>query len=219
MSNLRKHITQIKEETEIKEVSKMIVESRIREIIGGPDFFERYNSLSEDKKIMVSYQLFCELNELDSYGLLEEQQDLWSAFKGLFGGFSGMMSSGIETLAEPIIGKALSMIGFDPNWYWTKVIVSYMTTKPTELIRSFTSCEAFSKLLAESVVEGFVMELQQSSGQMGNNLIVNFLRNSIGNSMKQYTDPLAKEMSKTICKFFSSLIKNIGNLQTKLAGT
>ena len=96
MSNLRKHITQIKEETEIKEVSKMIVESRIREIIGGPDFFERYNSLSEDKKIMVSYQLFCELNELDSYGLLEEQQDLWSAFKGLFGWSRANLQSSLK---------------------------------------------------------------------------------------------------------------------------
>ena len=117
MSNIRKHITQIQEEKEIKQVSRVIVESRIKELIGGPDFFERYNKLSEDKKVVVSYQLFCELNELNSYGLIEEQ-DLWSAFKGLFGGFGGIFSSGLETLAEPVVRKALSYIGFDENWFF-----------------------------------------------------------------------------------------------------
>jgi hypothetical protein len=41
MSNIRKHITKIQEEREIKQVSRVIVESRIKELIGGPDFFER----------------------------------------------------------------------------------------------------------------------------------------------------------------------------------
>jgi galactose-1-phosphate uridylyltransferase len=174
MSNIRKHITQIQEEKEIKQVSRVIVESRIKELIGGPDFFERYNKLSEDKKVVVSYQLFCELNELNSYGLIEEQ-DLW-----------------------------------------TSVIVSYLTSRPSELISSFRSCEAFSKLLSEAIIEAFVMELQQSS-KLTNNMVVDFIRNSVGNSAKQFTDPLSKELSKTVCNFFSSLVKNIGGLQTKLA--
>lgn len=215
MSNIRKHITQIQEEKEIKQVSRVIVESRIKELIGGPDFFERYNKLSEDKKVVVSYQLFCELNELNSYGLIEEQ-DLWSAFKGLFGGFGGIFSSGIETLAEPVVRKVLAFIGFDENWYWTSVIVSYLTSRPSELINSFRSCEAFSKLLSEAIIEAFVMELQQSSN-VTNNMVVDFIRNSVGNSAKQFTDPLSKELSKTVCNFFSSLVKNIGGLQTKLA--
>lgn len=219
MSNLRKHIDKIKDETEMKKVSRMIVESRIQEIVGDSNFFDRYNLLDEEKKIVLSYQLFCELNELESFGLIEEETDLWTAFKGLFGGFGGIMSSGVETLAEPIIGKALGLIGFDTNWYWTKVIISYMTTRPSELIRSFSSCELFSKLLAKAMVEAFIMELQEGSGAIGNNLIVDFLRNSIAGSMKGYTDPLAEKLSEKVCGFFSSLVKNIGSLQGKLAGT
>ena len=213
MSNIRKHITQIQEEREIKQVSRVIVESRIKELIGGPDFFERYDKLSEDKKIMLSYQLFCEINELNSYGLIEEQ-DLWSAFKGLFGGL--FSNTGIETLAEPVIRKVLAGFGFDENWYWTNFIVSYLTTRPSELINSFRSCDAFSKLLAEAIIEAFVMELQQNS-KITNNLIVDFIRNSVGNSAKEFTDPLSKEIGKTVCNFFSSLVKNIGGLYTKLA--
>ena len=35
--------------------------------------------------------------------------------------------------------------------------------------------------------------------------------------MKNYTKTMSKELSKTVCNFFSSLVKNIGGLQTKLA--
>ena len=71
MNSLKKHIEVIKEESERKEISRVIVESRIRELIGGPDFFDRFNDLSEDKKAEVAFQLFTELNNLESYGLLE----------------------------------------------------------------------------------------------------------------------------------------------------
>lgn len=214
MSNIRKHIIKIQEEREINQVSKVIVESRIREIVGGPDFFERFSQLSEEKKMVVSYRLFCELNELDSYGLIQEQ-DLWSAFKNMFGGFSGMFNTGIETIAEPIIGRVLEYVGLDRSSYFAKVVISFMTSNPRELIRAFTSCEGFSKLLAESLIEAYVME-QQEKYQATNNMVFNFLRNAIGNAVKGLTDPLAKELSKTVCSLFSTLIKNIGDLSTKL---
>lgn len=216
MNSLKKHIEIIKEESERKEISRVIVESRIRELIGGPDFFDRFNNLSEDKKATVAFQLFTELNNLDSYGLIEES-DLWTGLKNLFGGLTGMMGSGIETLAEPIVSKALQYIGFDPNWYWSKVIVSYLTTNPAELIRSFTSCEKFSLLLAKSIIEAFTMELQSQSN-VTNNVVVSFMRNAIGNSLQGYTDELGGELSKTLCKFFDKLTSNVSSLTTKLSG-
>ena len=60
-------------------------------------------------------------------------------------------------------------------------------------------------------------EVNSQNSKITNNLIVDFIRNSVGNSAKEFTDPLSKELSKTVCNFFSSLVKNIGGLQTKLA--
>lgn len=216
MNSLKKHIEIIKEENERKQVSKVIVESRLRELIGGTDFFDRFNNLSEDKKVVVAVQIFTELNNLESYGLLEES-DLWSGLKKLFGGLTGMVGSGLETLAEPIVSKALQYIGFDPNWYWSKVVVSYLTTNPAELIRSFTSCEKFSALLSKALVEAFVMELQSQSS-IANNVVVSFMRNAIANSLKGYTDELADELGKTLCQFFDKLTSNVSNLTTQLSG-
>jgi hypothetical protein len=48
--SIKRNLQIIKEERERKQISISIVESRLSTIMGGKDFFVRYNSLSENKK-------------------------------------------------------------------------------------------------------------------------------------------------------------------------
>ena len=98
------------------------------------------------------------------------EQDLALSFKNIFGNLFG---SSVQTLAEPMIRKLLEFFGLDPNSYFTNTVVSFITSDPRELIGAMGSCEKFAKLLAESLSEAFVMEIQESLG--GEGMLFDFL--------------------------------------------
>jgi hypothetical protein len=206
-SLIKKNLEIIKEERERRDLSISIVESRLN-TIGGHDFFNNFNQLTESQKLKVSFLVLQEINTIIEYDLVTEQ-DLASTFKSIFG---NVFDSGIETLAEPIIRKILEAFGLDPKSYFSNTIVSILTSNPLELIKAMSSCEKFTKLLAESLTEAFVMEIQQSFD--GDSMLFNLLRNSIGGAIKDvsFVNNLSKQLSSTVCNLFDKVGSNAKNL-------
>ena len=99
----------------------------------------------------------------------------------------------------------------------TNFIVSYLTSKPTDLIKSFGDCRLFSKLVAESVAESLVMSLQEAKGFDG--IGYSFLRNSLGGVIKEssFIEGLEGSFSKGICELFSKFTGNAEKVQAKLS--
>jgi hypothetical protein len=206
-TSIRKHIELIKEEKERKIVSLSIVESRF-ESIGGKDFFDKFETLSENQKLRMSFLILQEMNTILRYDLVTEQ-DLASAFKNIFG---NLFSSGLETIVEPILRRLLSAFGLDPKSYFSNTVVSFLTTNPSELISAMSSCQKFSKLLAEALAEAFVMEIQESFEMEG--ALADFVRNSLGGAIKDisFIDNLTNKISSVVCNLFSNLGSNAENL-------
>ena len=72
--------------------------------------------------------------------------------KSIFGGFFG---NATQTFFEPLLGKLVYPLfgeGFMSNF-----IISYLTSRPSEVIKSMSDCKLMTNLIAESVVEGMVM--------------------------------------------------------------
>jgi hypothetical protein len=211
-SSIRKNLQLIREEKERKDISILIVESRLR-TLAGDDFFKNFNKLSESRKIKTSFLILQEMNTILQYDLISEQ-DLALSFKNIFGNLFG---SSVQTLAEPMIRKLLEFFGLDPNSYFTNTVVSFITSDPRELIGAMGSCEKFAKLLAESLSEAFVMEIQESLG--GEGMLFDFLRNSLGGAVKDvhFVDSLTKQLSTTVCGFFTKIGSNAKNLIGQLS--
>ena len=206
--SIKRNLQIIKEERERKQISISIVESRLSTIMGGEDFFVRYNSLSENKKVKLSFYILKELNTIVEYDLISEQ-DLSSTFKNLFG---TLFTSGFETILEPVVRFVLEKVGMEPKSFMTNTVVSLLTTNPMRVIEAMTSCQKFSKLMSEVLSEAFVMEIQQSVG--GEGQVMNFLRNSIGGAVKdtKFVEALTNQISSKVCTIFSTLFKNAKNL-------
>lgn len=207
-NSIRKNLQVIQEERERKQVALSIVESRLLAVAGGSDFFERFDTLSENQKVKVSFMMLMEMNTILEYGLVSEQ-DLASQFKGLFG---NLFSSSFESIMEPVVRKILEWLGLDPKSFISNSVVSLLTTNPREVIEAMGSCQKFSKLMAEVLAEAFAMEVQQSV--QGEGFLLDILRNAVGGTLKEteFVNSLTDQISGQVCKIFSTLFNNAKNL-------
>ena len=78
-------------------------------IVSNVKTIDDYNKLSETKQLKLNFTILQELSFLQENSLINEQADFASIIKDLFGGLFG---GGVETIAEPVIGKILDSLGF-----------------------------------------------------------------------------------------------------------
>ena len=95
-------------------------------------------------------------------------------------------------------------------------IISYLTKRPSEVIRSMSDCKLMTKLLAESVVEGMVMSLQNQKGF--NAPGYSFLRNTLGDVIEgtEFAKGIENSLSNTVCSLFSKFTNNAKKVEAKL---
>jgi hypothetical protein len=208
---VRQSLLEVKKQKNKNLIKENLVKSRILMLVEHIKTKDDFNELSENKKAQLSFNILRELSYLESNGLILEQ-DLGGALKGIFGGFFG---NATQTFFEPIIKKMI--VPFFGEGYMTNFIISYLTSKPTEVIKSFSDCKLFSKLVAESVAESLVMSLQQAKGFDG--IGYSFLRNSLGGVIKEssFIEGLEGAFSKGICELFSKFTSNAEKVESKLS--
>jgi hypothetical protein len=207
---IRRSIIETKERKERKLIGEQLVKSRLSAIVEHIQDEDDFNNLTEDKKAQLSYNILSELSYLQSNGLISEV-DLSSAFKSLFGGFFGNVT---QTVFEPLIGKIVYPLfgeGFMSNF-----VISYLTSRPSEVIKSMSDCKLMTKLVAESIVEGMVMSLQRQKGFDAPGY--SFLRNTLGDAITGtgFVSSLENSLSKTVCSLFGKFANNAKNIESKL---
>jgi hypothetical protein len=207
---IRRSIIETKERKERKLIGEQLVKSRLSAIVEHIQDEDDFNNLTEDKKAQLSYNILSELSYLQSNGLISEV-DLSSAFKSLFGGFFGNVT---QTVFEPLIGKIVYPLfgeGFMSNF-----VISYLTSRPSEVIKSMSDCKLMTKLVAESIVEGMVMSLQRQKGFDAPGY--SFLRNTLGDAITGtgFVSSIENSLSKTVCSLFGKFANNAKNIESKL---
>ena len=207
---VRQSLMEIKEQKEKYLIEQKIVKNRLLVIVEHIKDEDEFNRLSENEKSQLTFNILQELSYLQNSGLLSEQ-DLGGALKSVFGGFFG---NATETFFEPLLGKIVKPLfgeGFMSNF-----IISYLTKRQSEVIKSMSDCKLMTKLITESVVEGTVMSLQQQKGfdSQGYSL----LRNSLGNAIEgnEFAINIENGLSKPICELFDKFTENAKRIESKL---
>lgn len=210
---VRKTLVEAKEEKQKQIIQERLVKTRLSVLVEHIQDEDDFNNLTEDKKVQLSYNILSELSYLQSNGLISEV-DLSSAFKSLFGGFFGNVT---QTIFEPLIGKIVKPLfgeGFMSNF-----IISYLTSRPSEVIKSMSDCKLMTKLVAESIVEGMVMSLQRQKGFDAPGY--SFLRNTLADAITGtgFVSGIENSISNTVCELFGKFANNAKKVEAKLKTT
>jgi hypothetical protein len=210
---IRKAIIEAKEKKETLLIEEKIIKSRLLVIFENTNNIKNFNSLSEKKKLNMSFRLMNEINYLQQTGLIKEDFDLTGIFKGLFGNIIG---GGVETFVEPFVNSFLSAIGL--SGYWKNVIISFVTNNPARIVKAFSNCKEMTKILAEALVEGVVMTFQKEKGLggFGYDLIRNTLLNTIDKSA--IGQKFEEGLSETVCGLFGKIGDNAKKVSASLGG-
>jgi len=207
---IRQSLLETKENKEKNLIKETLVKNRLLVLVEHIKNEDDFNSLSEDKKVQLSFNILQEMSYLESTGLISEV-DLGGVFKSLFGGFFGDVT---QTVFEPLIGKIVYPLfgeGFMSNF-----IISYLTSRPSDVIKSMSDCKLMTKLIAESVVEGMVMSLQRQKGFDAPGY--SYLRNALGTVFEgsEFVSGIEKSIANTVCGVFSTVAGNAKKVEDKL---
>ena len=211
---IRKKLLEIKEKKDNLMIEERIIVSRLKLIAEGEYNSRNFKFLPRHKQVSIFGETIVELRKINEEGLISEDFNLWGMLKGLFGG-------GVETLAEPIINKILTELGFTSNGFFKKFVISYLTSRPGDLIKAFVDCKTLTRLIAESLIEATLMNFQEQKEFGGFGFDV--LRNTLGNSLKdvEVISSLEEKLSGKVCELFnvfggkaksiSDAVKNAGS--------
>lgn len=210
--DIKKALKEAKEKKDNFLIKEDIVKQRLLMVFEKEDYIKNFKKLPESKKVQLSFSLMNELTYLKETNLLVEM-DLGSILKGLFGKF---LKSAPETLIfEPMFNSILNAIGI-PDGIFRKSLVSLLATNPSELFQALGDCRKLTKLIAKSISEGLVMQLQQTRGFSG--LGYGIIRNALGDTLEDsvFIQKIESGLGDTICNLLGKYKSNAQSVQDKL---
>ena len=209
--DIRRALIETKEKKENLLIEEKIIKSRMMMIFENGSNIRNIKSLPIKKRNQISLSLIQELHYLNENELLNE--DFMDILKSLFGkAFGGV----IETAAEPLVNSVLTAVGFKSNGFFKKFIISFLTSRPSELIKAFGDCRTMTKLLIESFLEGIVMMIQQDM-EMGG-FMYDAVRNTLGGMIKEVSivSKLEVTISGKVCEMFNKFTGKAEDVAEKL---
>jgi hypothetical protein len=212
--NIKKALLEMKEKKENLLIEEKIIKNRFLMIVENTDNIKNFKKLPIRKREKISFALLEDFISLQRNGLISEDFDFLSVLKDLFGGLLGR--STVETIAEPILNKILTSVGFVSDGILKKTMISFLTSRPSDLANAFTDCNSMVKLLVESFVEGLVMLLQGQVDKTG--FLSNYIRNVLGGKIKEsdVAKSFENAISEKVCNLFSSFTDKAQDIKNKL---
>lgn len=208
---IKKSLIETKEKKERRLIEESLVKSRISIITEGINNIDDFNRLSENKKLKMSVKFLQEMSYLETNGLITEQ-NFSSILQSIFGGAFGNIT---QTLVEPFLERILKGLGFESG-YFRNFLVSYLTSRPSEVIKSFSDCKLMTKLVASAIVESIVKTMQEEKGfsAPGYDLI----RNTMGDVVRniEFVSGLERGLQNTICSLVGKFTDNAEKVAEKL---
>jgi hypothetical protein len=210
--DIRRAILEAKEKKERILIEQEIVTNRIIMVFESRENIRNFKKLPKYKRDRISEAFLQEMIYLGKTGLLNEEGfDFMGVLQRLFGGLFGR--SAVETIAEPLVNKILSAVGFTSDGIMKKTVVSFLTTNPSDLIAAFSDCRKMSKLLMESFTEGLVMMLQDQFEK--DSYFYDYIRNTLGGTIKDSS--LENTIADKVCSLFDGFSSNAKDLIKKLS--
>ena len=207
---VRNYLIETKERKEKLLIEEKLIKNRFSIIFEGVKSEKDFKSLSEKKQIKISLKFIQEVVFLQKNGLMVEQQ-LGDQMSKLFGNGLGNLT---QTMFEPIIRKILKPL-FGEGFF-TDFLVSYLTSRPSEIVKSFNDCKLMTNLIAQGISESIVMQIQKNAGLTGPGY--NFIRNSVGDVLSgtEFTSRIEDGLEGKICGILDGFSGNAEQVISKL---
>jgi hypothetical protein len=156
------------------------------------------------------------MNYLTESGLIKEDVNLGGLLKSIFG--SNLLGSATQTIVEPYINSLLSSLGFE-NGFIKNFLISYLTSRPSDVIKSFSDCKLMAKLVGTGIVEAVVMTIQKDKGYGG--FGYDLIRNILGNVLdsNEFVQGIENGLSGKICSILGKFTDNTKKVVSTLKGS
>jgi hypothetical protein len=210
---IKKTLIESKEKKEKLLIEEKIVKDRLLFLFEGINSEKEFKKLPKNKQLKMSLKFLQEMSYLQKTGLIKEDLDWGGFLKKIFGQTFGSVA---QTMVEPYIDSVLSALGI--SGFIKNFVVSYLTSRPSEVIESFSDCKIMTKLVSRSIVEGMVKSLQEKTGTGG--FAYNLIRNQLGNMIEstEFVSSIESGLQTTICSISNKLGSNTKNVLGKLQG-
>ena len=210
---VKKSLIEIKEQKEKLLIEQKLVKNRISMVLEGINSEEDFKKLSDRQQLKISVKFIQELSYLQETNLISEQ-NFGNILSSLFGGFFGNIT---QTIMEPIFKKILAPI-FGEG-YFTNFLISLLTKNPAEFIRGLNDCKLMTKLIAQSISESVVMQVQNSKGLDAPGYV--FLRQSMGDALTstEFVKGIEKGLGDMVCNILGKFTGNAQKVAEKLKST
>jgi hypothetical protein len=209
---VRKSLIETKERKEKLLIEETLIKNRLSIILEGVNSDKEFKSLSEKKQLRISSKFIQELSYLQETKLINEQ-NLGSLMQSLFGGWFGNLT---QTIFEPMFKKILTPL-FGEGFF-TNFLTAYLTSRPSDVIKSFNDCKLMTKLVAEGISEAIVMQVQESQGLTGSGY--SFIRNTMGDVLtgSSFISGIEKGIGNTVCSLLGKFSNNAKKVVEKVKG-
>jgi len=209
---IKKSLLETKEKKEKQLIEESLIKNRLSVILEGINSDEEFKALPKKQQLKISVKFIQELSYLENNGLVTEQ-NFGSLLQNLFGGWFGNLT---QTIVEPVLDKILTPLfgeGFFKNF-----LISYFTTKPSDIIKSFNDCRLMTKLIAEGVSEAIVMQIMKNKGFTGSGYV--FIRNTMADVLTgtQFVSGIEKGIGDTVCNLLGKYSQNTEKIIDKVKG-
>jgi hypothetical protein len=207
---VKKFLIEVKEKKEKKLIEESLIKNRFSMIFEGITCEKDFKSLSESKQLKLSVKFIQEMSFLQKNELMAEQQ-LGNQMSKLFGNGLGNLT---QTMFEPIIRKMLKPL-FGEG-ILTDFLVSYLTSRPSDIVKSFNDCKLMTNLISKGISESIVMQIQKNASLTGPGY--NFIRNTIGDVLSgtEFITKIEDGLESKVCNVLNEFSGNAEKVVNKL---
>ena len=208
---IKRAILEAKDKKDRLIIEESLVKTRIFTIVESKEIIENFEFLPEGKKMKIAIGLMEEIRFLDENQILNEQ--LMDYIGKLFGNYG--IGSIVQTMVEPLVNSLLSNLGMSDG-FLKNTLISLFTSNPLELSRALKSCEALTKLVAQSMVEGMVMMISQQKGLEGKGY--SFIRNALGSAIEdtKFAQSLEGMLQDVVCEIYRKFNSKASDVYKKV---
>jgi hypothetical protein len=213
-NTIKKSLLETKEKKEKHLIEENLIKNRFSVVLEGVKTEKDFKNLSEKKQLKLSVKFIQEMSFLKEVGFINEQeQDNWGEL--LTKMFGNSFNSIAETMIEPFIRSILSGLGFEEGFV-RNFLVSYLTSRPNDIINSFNDCRLMTKLITEGIVESMVITTQREKGYSG--FGYNLIRNKLGEVLKgsEFSKRIEHGLEEKVCSILTKLVENTKSVVEKL---
>lgn len=209
---IRKSLVETKEKKERRLMEEKLVESRLSVIVENIKSEKHFNQLSEEKQLKLSVTLLSELSYLHNNGFILEE-GLGDILKSLLG--THIFGNITQTIFEKVFNSLLSGLGMGDG-FMKNAIISFLTSRPSDVIKAFNDCRIMTTLVSRAIVEGLVMSLQKDKGFGGTGW--DLVRNTLGEAIEQsdFGKKIESGIAQTVCSVMGKYTSKAENVLQKV---